>query len=198
MVLLVLLQLFAITEPMLARWEEFSQKPETQELVRWLRCRAYAQLAGTRCGEELKAVPPSFFGRLGIFITLKKGKKVRGCFGAFSHASPDIASVLADYLSGALTRDPRYEPLDAGELGQTDIIISITTQPYAVTDLDSIDALRYGIAVACGDGLAGVYVPAELRDAGRIQKLVKGKECQVSAFRAVTIQQGPEHHRAGP
>ncbi len=95
--------------------------------------------------------------------------------------------MLADYLSGALTGDHRYAPLDVAELEHTDIIVTITSQPYAVDDPDSVNVLRYGISLSCGADPMMVYVPSEIRNTSYIHKLLKGKECQVSAFRAVTI-----------
>jgi AMMECR1 domain-containing protein len=177
-----------IQDQMLAQWEEFSQKPESKQLVKWLRCQARAKLTGTECDEQLKTSLPPYFGRLGVFITLTKGKKVRGCYGAFFHTRTDIKELLLDYLSGAMTRDARYEPLDRGELEATSIILSITSPPQAVTDLDSVDVHRYGISVNCGDGIMSVYVPAEIRSMEFLQKHIKGIECQISAFRTVTIR----------
>ena len=179
---------YPVQDPMLSQWEEFSHRPESKQLLLWLRCHAKARLAGARCGERLKVIMPAYFGRLGIFITLKKGRKVRGCYGAFSHASTDIEKVFLDYLSGALMGDVRYEPLDAVELDTADIIVSITSPAYAVADLDSVDAFRYGISVACGEEPVRVYVPAELRSTAVLRNLVKGKECQISAFRAITLR----------
>jgi AMMECR1 domain-containing protein len=175
-------------DPMLAQWEEFSRRPDSRELLLWLRCHARAKLAGARCKDRLNVIMPAYFGRLGIFITLKKGKKVRGCYGAFSHASADIEKVFLEYLSGALTGDARYEPLDAAEVETADIIVSITSPAYAVADLDSVDLLRYGISVACGEEQARVYVPAELRNMEDLRNFIQGKECQISAFRAITVR----------
>jgi AMMECR1 domain-containing protein len=174
--------------PALERWDEFSQKPESRKLVNWLRCHALAKLMGTRCPQQLNVDLPPYFGMLGIFITLKKGKKIRGCYGAFSHASANIEELLPDYLRGAMTMDPRYAPIERGELDETDIIISITSPPQPFDDYDSLDLLRYGIAVTCGDGTMSVYVPAEIRDTASISRLIKDKECQFTAFRTVTIR----------
>ena len=181
--------MFSANEPMLEEWLEFSQNISLKkQLTVWLRCKAKAKITGAECSEKLNITTPPYFGKLGIFITLKKGKNVRGCYGAFSHTSTDIAVVLSEYLSGALTGDMRYKPLEISELESTDIIITIASQPYAVADADSVDVLRYGIAITCPDGLATVYVPAEIRNSLLIQKQLKGKDCQISAFRAVTIK----------
>ncbi len=179
---------FSAMDPMLARWEEFSHTPDAKRLLAWLRCHARARLIGGRCGERFETALPPYFGRLGIFITLKKGKKVRGCYGAFSHTGTDIQKVFLDYLSGALTGDARYTPLDAAELETTEIIVSITSPPYAVGDPDSVDLFRYGVSISCGEEPVRAYVPAELMSAAELKSFVRRAACQVSAFRAVTIR----------
>jgi len=177
----------AIEDPMLEQWAEFSKKPECKKLVSWLRCQARSRLTSMPCNEMLGVTTPPFFGRLGIFITLKKGTKVRGCYGAFSHGPAEIESLLSDYIIGALTRDPRYTPLDISEIDDTDIIMTITTAPSPVDDYTLIDMRRYGIVLVCG-GNSSIFVPAEIGSASYIEKIMAGKSCQVSAFKAVTIR----------
>ncbi|MBP7734899.1 MAG: AMMECR1 domain-containing protein [Spirochaetes bacterium] len=123
-----------------------------------------------------------------MFVTLSKGKKVRGCYGAFSHSITDGESLLSDYLTGALTRDPRYRPLDISELRNTRIIITITSQPFPVNDIGSIDLQYYGVMLQCGNS-AAIYVPAEIKSMQYIEKIMRGSSCQVYGFRAVTLQQ---------
>jgi len=177
----------AIEDPMLEQWTEFSKKPECGKLVSWLRCQVRSRLSGVPCNEMLRVTMPPFFGRLGVFITLKKGTRVRGCYGAFSHGTADIGTLLSDYIAGALTRDPRYKPLDISEIEDTDVIMTITTAPFPVEDYGTIDTNRYGIVLLCG-GDYTIFMPAEIRSASYIEKTMAGKSCQVSAFKAVTIR----------
>ena len=155
-------------------------------MMRWLRCQARARLTGRRCGERPEIAMPQVFGRLGLFVTLKKGNRVRGCFGAFSHNATDTGILLSDYLTGALTRDPRYRPLDVSELADTAIIITVTSQPMPVNDLSYVDVKHSGIALQCGDETS-IFVPAEIRSMSYIEKKINGSVCQVSAFSAVTM-----------
>jgi AMMECR1 domain-containing protein len=178
---------FAVEDPMLEQWAEFSKKPECGKLSSWLRCQARSRVTGMPCREALGVTPPPFFGKLGIFITLKKGTKVRGCYGAFFHGSADIEALLSDYIAGALTRDPRYKSLDVSEIEDTDIIMTITTAPFPVDDYRLIDTSRFGIVLVCGEQTA-IFVPAEIRSASYIEKAMAGKSCQVSAFKGVTIR----------
>lgn len=178
----------ALDDPMLAQWGEFARGENSRELVRWLRSLARARLTGTGSGEVLSVKPPPFYGRLGIFLTLKKGKNVRGCFGAFSHWTDDIAVLLGDYLTGALTRDPRYDPLDVSELADTEIIVTVTSPPFAVGEIHGINIKEYGLMLQCGKGKNYIFVPAEIRHLSRIDRLASEESCQISAFKAVTIR----------
>jgi AMMECR1 domain-containing protein len=180
--------LASMEDPMLASWSEFARGRECKKMVQWLRCRATARLTGTACPERLSVATPRFFGSLGIFITLKKGAKVRGCYGAFSHVSSDMESLLSDYLTGALTRDPRYRPLDVSEISATDIIVTITSQPFSVPDAASVDLQQKGVVITCDEGQASIFVPAEIKSVSYIEKLTAGKSCVISAFDAVTIR----------
>jgi AMMECR1 domain-containing protein len=179
---------FPLSDPALEEWREFSETTDAKRLNEWLRCRARAMLSGSNCSDQLRVGTPQFYGKLGIFVTLKKGKNVRGCYGAFFHSMTDIAEVLSDYLSGAFTRDPRYKPISLSELEYTEIIITIASQPHVVNEPDSIDILRYGIALSCGDAAMTIYVPYELRGVQDLRKYFREKECQISAFEAVTIR----------
>jgi AMMECR1 domain-containing protein len=172
----------------LERWSEFSKKAECRKLMAWLRCMMRTRLTGTKgCGYPDIETPP-FFGSRGMFITLKRGIRIRGCYGAFSHAMTDVRGLLSDYLTGALTRDPRYAPLDASELADTEIILTVATMPSPVSDVGAMDMSRYGVLLVCNGEETAVFVPAEIRAASYIERFMRGKSCQVSAFRAITIR----------
>lgn len=176
-----------VEDPLLSEWREFSCRPECKRLLQWLRCQAGARLTGTTCPQRFNVATPEYFGRLGMFVTLQKARRVRGCFGAFSHSITDAGNLLNDYLTGALTRDPRYRPLDVAELADTRIIITVTSQPFPVSHIDSADVRNFGITLLCGNETA-VYVPAEIKSTSSIEKKIHGSGCQVYLFRAVTLQ----------
>jgi AMMECR1 domain-containing protein len=179
---------FSTEDPDLAGWRDFSRKHESKSLVKWLKCKAEARLTGAACREKILRPVPAFYGKLGVFITLAKGKKVRGCYGAFDHKVPDLETLLSDYLDGALSRDPRHPPLDVSELPVTDCIITVTAPPFPVADVSSIDFKRYGVSFTCDNGETSVFVPAEIKSAASVQQLIVGRICQISVFEAVTIR----------
>jgi AMMECR1 domain-containing protein len=176
-------------DPLLSEWRDFSGRPECKKMLQWLRCQARARLTGTQCSErsDPDTVLPLLSGHLGLFVTLKKGNRVRGCYGAFSHYTATTQSLLSDYLTGALTRDPRYHPLDVSELADTRIIITITSQPVPVNDISFIDVRHFGIELLCGNETT-VYVPAEIKSTSYIEKKINGTPCQIAMFKAVTLE----------
>lgn len=177
----------SVEDPLLLEWSDFSGRPECKKMLQWLRCQARARLTGSQCGERLDVALPLLFGHLGLFVTLNKGNRVRGCYGAFSHITTTTSSLLSDYLAGALTRDPRYHPLDVSELADTRIIVTITSQPVSVNDLSVIDTRHFGIELLCGNETT-VYVPAEIKSTSYIEKKINGTPCQISTFKAVTLE----------
>jgi len=179
---------FSSDDIFLQRWHEFSLRAESKKLSKWMRKNAFAVLSGNRCTEKLNIETPEFYGRLGLFITLKKKNRVRGCYGSFMHKSMNIERVLLDYLKGALRHDIRHEPLDITELEFTEIIITITSQPRQIDSIYSVDLYKFGVLVRCDGINSRVYVPAEIRSTSFLRRIMGKKSCNISEFRAVTLK----------
>ncbi|MCP4130061.1 MAG: AMMECR1 domain-containing protein [bacterium] len=180
-------------EDMLGAWSSFAASEKAGKMAAWLKSEARKELgpqekgAGKRAAFDLKT--PPFFGRLGIFVTLVKDRKVRGCFGAFNHTSGKILPVLRYYLKGALRSDPRYRPLGIEELEETEIIVTVTSPAYPAESLEMIDISNYGVMILFENGERAVYVPAEIKTYSYLRRQVQGKNIStVYAFRAVSIR----------
>ena len=172
------------------KWEEFSRSKNAKELITWLKDKAFCSLHPI-CNEKLvyKNETPKFYGRYGIFVTFIKNKKVRGCYGSFSHASYKIKDVLDYYLQGALRHDSRYAPLMIDEIKDAKIVVTIATQPIPVFDLDSVDLSSYGILVQLEDGGKMIFVPSEIKRHSHLKKKLKGqKRMSFFKFKAITIK----------
>lgn len=182
---------FGVSAPdeYLAAWERFAKTPGAAELRSWMVCVMRDIAAGTACGERLAAAVPPFYGRLGVFVTLMRGGRVRGCFGAFHHASDDIETVLRHYLRGALRYDPRYRPLDISETADTRIILTIAGPLAPAASPDDVDISRCGLMFAFDGGETCVFVPAEIKSRDNLKRMIAGKDIQqCAAFEAVTIR----------
>jgi len=171
------------------QWKEFSRSKERILFMKWLRGNAVSIQRKAKNSEPIPVEVPAVYGRSGLFITLMKNGKVRGCFGAFDHSDTDIEAMLREYLKGALSYDPRYKPLELHELEETEIIITIASFPELVDSLNKVDISRYGVLIECDDSAATVIVPAEFRTASRLNRDNRYTNCRISSFRAVTIRE---------
>lgn len=179
-------------------WSRFARSREAGMLILWMRETMYAVVTGEGRREPLRINAPSFYGRLGLFVTLVNKNKVRGCFGAFDHRAEDLELVLSEYLRGALRCDPRYAPLDVSELEDSGIILTVAGPPYPVGDLADIDLARCGVVISFEGGDRMVFVPREVRSSDHLKKRIQGRDVdQISAFRTVVISDARGAEREG-
>ncbi|MCX6544092.1 MAG: AmmeMemoRadiSam system protein B [Acidobacteria bacterium] len=93
----------------------------------------------------------------GVFVTLKKHGELRGCIGRLQAQGTLVRLVSAMAFESAF-RDPRFEPVRAGELGEIDIEVSVLTPPRQVAGPGAIAVGRDGVILRLGDRSA-VFLP---------------------------------------
>lgn len=72
------------------------------------------------------------------FVTLTKGKSLRGCIGSLEAWRPLYKDIIANARSAAL-EDSRFPPLKAAELPQIKVEVSILSKPKEVRYIDAED-----------------------------------------------------------
>ena len=93
----------------------------------------------------------------GAFVTLKRGGQLRGCIGRLNASGP-LIETIKELARGAATRDPRFDPVQPGELADLTISISVL-DPF--TPLESPADIRigtHGLYVKRG-GNTGLLLP---------------------------------------
>src|SRR5207249_1003763 len=88
-----------------------------------------------------------------LFVTLRKGRELRGCVGSLRPTEPTAAHELIRYAVAAAVRDPRFEPVRLDELRHLSIKVQLLEPAEPVT------AILDAIAV-CGLGLTPEPAPA--------------------------------------
>lgn len=75
-------------------------------------------------------VPDSFRRKSGVFVTLTThpGDDLRGCIGYPEPVAPLIEALTESAISAA-SRDPRFPPVQPGELGGIKVEVSLLTPP---------------------------------------------------------------------
>ena len=174
----------------LKEWRDFIESGKSSQLIKWLKEYALNELRRTKRDvlQTLNIKTPKFYGRLGIFVTIKKDGKVRGCYGSFNPSSHDIYMVLGDYLKNALRSDFRYKPISLEELPSADIIITITSQPYPINDLNTVDISHYGVMIKSEDHMPVVFVPSEIKTHSYMKSIIKRyNNPNLFVFKSLTI-----------
>jgi AmmeMemoRadiSam system protein B/AmmeMemoRadiSam system protein A len=112
-------------------------------------------------GQVLKINTKGFSDKLlscsGAFVTLNKEGKLRGCIGQFTADIP-LYQVVQEMAISAATRDYRFNPLTAEELGLTHIEISVLTPMRKIESINEITLGKHGIYIKKGSR-AGTLLP---------------------------------------
>lgn len=82
-----------------------------------------------------------------VFVTLRRDGALRGCIGTMTPQLP-LALAAADRARAAAFHDPRFAPVDADELDDLTVEVSVLTpmEPFTVGGYDAlVAALRPGV-----------------------------------------------------
>jgi hypothetical protein len=100
---------------------------------------------------------PELKKKLGVFVTLRKNGRLRGCIGKFE---PDIElwRLVQQKAIDAATKDPRFQPLTKNELDQIELEISVLSKPKEISDWKKIEPGRHGVIIKKGRR-GGTFLP---------------------------------------
>jgi AmmeMemoRadiSam system protein B/AmmeMemoRadiSam system protein A len=96
-------------------------------------------------------------GAWGAFVTLQEKGDLRGCIGHMS-SNEELYRLVQEMAIAAATEDPRFEPVQAKELPDIDIEISVLSPMQLVKDVSEIEVGRDGLYIVSGP-YAGVLLP---------------------------------------
>lgn len=94
----------------------------------------------------------------GVFVTLKKAGKLRGCMGTFKAVQKNAAYEIISNAMTAAENDPRFPEVEKEELNEISISVDILSEPEAVRDKSELDPKKYGILVK-GGHQTGLLLP---------------------------------------
>jgi MEMO1 family protein len=144
----------------------FDDAPLGEQILRLARSslQAYVHL-----GRPLR-LPEETISALGqrqaCFVTLREHGQLRGCVGTIEPTRENLAQEIADNAVGAGTRDFRFLPVTAGELGDLAYSVDVLSPLEGVRDISGLDPAVDGMVVRQG-GRVGVLLPGipEVKDA---------------------------------
>lgn len=86
-------------------------------------------------------VDPLLYEHSGVFVTLEKNGRLRGCIGHIIAQEPLVQAVIDNSISAA-TRDSRFNRVGPGELDDIKVEVSILTAPKDLDYADGDDLLN--------------------------------------------------------
>ena len=93
----------------------------------------------------------------GVFVTLHRGGRLRGCIGYLEAMKPLLAAVQ-EMAVGAAFQDPRFPPLRQDELADLDVEISVLSPMCQIKHIEEIQVGRDGIYLE-RDPCRGLLLP---------------------------------------
>lgn len=137
----------------LARQEERLQAARAKEdsFVRLARL-----TVETYVREGKKPAVPAWAGeemtrkQAGVFVSLHKDGRLRGCIGTIQPTRGSIAEEIIGNAVSAAVRDPRFDPVREEELARLEIHVDVLTEPEKISGPEQLDVKRYGVIVSSG------------------------------------------------
>ncbi|MBI4715515.1 MAG: AmmeMemoRadiSam system protein A [Nitrospirae bacterium] len=103
-------------------------------------------------------LPPEMDRPAGVFVSLKKDGRLRGCVGTFEPTTPSIAQEVIHNAVSAANGDPRFAPVTLEEMRSIRCSVDVLTPMEPVASADELDPGRYGVMVE-RDSLRGLLLP---------------------------------------
>lgn len=118
-------------------------------------------------------IPDSLLQHLGCFVSIYKGRALRGCIGKFEIDKPLYRSVQDLALSAAI-KDERFSPLKLTELSQISLEISILGELEKIDDPKEFIPGKHGILVK-KDVRSGTFLPQVAIETGWEREEILGR-----------------------
>ncbi|MFA5188338.1 MAG: AmmeMemoRadiSam system protein A [Patescibacteria group bacterium] len=88
--------------------------------------------------------------KAGVFVTLYRHGKLRGCIGTLEPTKKNIAEEIKQNAIWSATEDPRFEPVIAKELEDLNISVDVLNPSVAIKDIKELNPKKYGVIVEAG------------------------------------------------
>ena len=123
-------------------------KSDQELLLRLARNSIEAQVKG-RAPTLSDQIPEKFRKPCGVFVSLHRQGRLRGCIGYLEAVQPLIQSVQ-DMAVAAAFRDPRFPPLKEDELADLEVEISVLTPMRRIFKAEEIEVGKHGLYIERG------------------------------------------------
>lgn len=195
-----IISILALTGITFARttFDEFqaTRSPEivrqATKLARWsVECR----LRGEDANKPPIKLHPIFKRRSGIFVTILKNGKPRGCMGTIEPVQPDITKEIIVNAAKAAASDLRQKPLQPHELSKVTFCVAVIGPLKPVRGIGDLAPDKLGLLVRSGSQ-SGILLPGEAKTASwqikeckRKAGLKENTPVRMYVFRTVALEE---------
>ncbi len=88
--------------------------------------------------------------KAGVFVSLKKAGRLRGCIGTVEPVRKNIAEEIIYNAISAGTQDPRFFPVTRDEIEKLVYSVDVLNVPEPVDSMELLDVKKYGVIVSKG------------------------------------------------
>jgi MEMO1 family protein len=134
-------------------------KRSEDEFVRLARLSLETYLKERKYVKTPAALPEEMTAkRAGVFVSLKKDGRLRGCIGTIEATQDCIAEEIIHNAVSAGTRDPRFDAVTEEELGELVYSVDVLGDSEPIASVAELDVKRYGVIVTM-DSRCGLLLP---------------------------------------
>lgn len=140
--------------------DQYEEKEEQRIRKRRAKEDAYVQLARGTIEEYVRTgrkpyvpegLPGEMYGtRAGVFVSIKKEGRLRGCIGTIQAVRGCIAEEIIENAVSAASSDPRFSPVEPDELKKLTISVDVLGDTQKIDSPKQLDVKRYGVVVTKG------------------------------------------------
>ena len=129
----------------------------------WVRLARLSLETYVRTGHRLAHLPDGLPQAMtkqvaGTFVSLHMYGQLRGCIGTIAPTQENVAWEIVQNAISACSRDPRFPPVQAGELDKLEYSVDVLDRPEPVDSPAQLDPKQYGVIVSYGHRL-GLLLP---------------------------------------
>ena len=96
-------------------------------------------------------VPPELLSaKAGAFVSVHKFGALRGCIGTIAATQKNLALEIIHNAVSAVSKDPRFEPVEENELNYLDINVDVLGEAEPIKSEAELDVKKYGVIVQSG------------------------------------------------
>jgi len=88
--------------------------------------------------------------RAGVFVSIKKEGRLRGCIGTLQATQPSVAEEIIHNAVSASVSDPRFSPIEPEELDRLTISVDVLGDMEKISSPEQLNVRQYGVVVTSG------------------------------------------------